>query len=61
MRGIVRRIRSLQLATAVLGFWTDECGRLEEVVEPAAPAGAGATALAECAGDGLWRTREYGA
>jgi len=61
VRGIVRHIRSLQLATSVLGFWTDESGRLEEVVEPAAPAGAGATALAECAGDGWWRTGERGA
>ncbi len=59
VRGIVRHIRSLQLPTLVLGFWTDERGRLEEVVDPAAPSGAGATALAECAGGGSWRAGEH--
>ena len=61
VRGIVRHIRSLQLPTLVLGFWTDERGRLEEIVEPAAPAEAGSTALAECTGEGFWRTSEHGA
>jgi hypothetical protein len=61
VRGIVRHIRSLQLPTLVLGFWTDELGRLEEIVEPAAPAEAGAIAPAECAGEGFWRTSEHGA
>jgi hypothetical protein len=35
VRRIVRRIRSLLLPAAVLGFWADESGALLEIVEPA--------------------------
>ena len=34
VRRIVRHVRSFLLPTAVLGFWTDEDGWLEDVVEP---------------------------
>lgn len=44
LRRIVRRIRSLLLPSAVIGFWTDEDGALLDIVEPEAP---GATLHAE--------------
>ena len=38
VRRVVRRIRSLLLPTAVLGFWTDADGRLDDAIQPGAPA-----------------------
>ena len=34
VRRILRRVRSLLLPAAVLGFWTDEHGSLQDVLDP---------------------------
>ena len=35
VRRIVQRIQSLLLPASVMGLWTDECGALQEILEPA--------------------------